>query len=212
MLASSSVLWMPTLPSKVNMITRQDLMTLEDYAVVRDQYRARAQQHRGLRRVELGNHVTVCFEDRETILYQIQEMLYIERTFEASGIQDELDAYGPLVPTGTNLMATMMIEYSDAAERAQRLQELVGIEHRVYVEIFKQHRVYATADEDLDRATAEKTSAVHFLRFELPTEMRQSLAQGAEVIVGVDHPGYVRSALLTQERREAVINSLDMLI
>jgi len=191
------------------MITRQDLMSLEAYAAVRDGYKQRALQHRRLRQVELGAHVTICFEDRETILYQIQEMLHIERTFETAGIQDELDAYGPLVPTGTNFKATMMIEYSDPVERAQRLQDLVGIESRVYVEIYGRHRVYAVADEDLERTTAEKTSAVHFLRFELPAEMRQDLAHGAELIVGVDHPQYVRSALLTQERRAAIIQDLD---
>lgn len=193
------------------MLTRQDLMTLEDYAVVRDEYKIRARQHRRARQVELGPHVTVCFEDRDTVLYQIQEMLYIERTFDGPGIQDELDAYNPLIPHGFNLTATMMIEYSDAQERNQRLRELVGIEHRVYVEIFKQHRVYAVADEDLTRTTQDKTSAVHFLRFELPREMLQMLSQGSDLIVGVDHTRYNRSALLTTERRRAILGGLSQI-
>ena len=184
-------------------------MTLEAYAATRPNRRQDALLHRRLRQVELGAHVTLCFEDRETVLYQIQEMLHIERTFEPSGIQDELDAYSPLVPTGTNLKATMMIEYSDPKERALRLKELVGIERHVYVEIHGRHRVYAVADEDLDRETEDKTSAVHFLRFELPTEMRLDLAHGAELIVGVDHARYSRSALLTMERRHELIKDLD---
>jgi hypothetical protein len=191
------------------MITRQDLMTLEAYAAARPNRRQDALLRRRDRQVELGAHVTLCFEDRETVLYQIQEMLHIERTFEPEGIQDELAAYTPLIPTGTNLKATMMIEYSDSEERAQRLQELVGIESRVYVEIHGRHRVYAVADEDLDRATPDKTSAVHFLRFELPAAMRQALAHGSELIVGVDHARYSRSALLTMERRHELIKDLD---
>lgn len=191
------------------MLTRQDLMTLEDYAAVRDEYRIRARQHRRARQVELGRHITLCFEDRATVLYQIQEMLHVERTFDPQGIQDELDAYNPLIPHGLNLTATMMIEYSDPEERAQRLRDLVGIEHRVYVEIFKRHRVYAQADEDLDRATADKTSAVHFLRFALPEAMIQELRGNADLIVGVDHEGYRDSRLLTIDRKENLLKDLD---
>lgn len=193
------------------MLTRQDLMTLEDYAAVREEYRTRARQHRRARQVELGRHVTLCFEDRDTVLYQIQEMLYVERTFDGAGIQDELDAYNPLIPRDCNLTATMMIEYSDPAERARCLQELVGIERRVYVEIFKHHRVYAYADEDLERTTENKTSAVHFLRFEIPQEMVDLLVAGSELIVGVDHPQYNRSALLTTERRRAILQGLSII-
>ena len=184
-------------------------MTLEDYAAVRDEYKIRARQHRRDRQVELGRHVTVCFEDRDTVLYQIQEMLHVERTFDPQGIQDELDAYNPLIPHGFNLTATMMIEYSDPEERAQRLRELVGIERRVYVEIFKRHRVYAVADEDLDRATEDKTSAVHFLRFALPEAMIQELRGNADLIVGVDHDHYRNSRLLTMDRKENLLKDLD---
>lgn len=172
------------------MITKNDLMTLESYAQVRPEFKRTAARHRRARQVHLGDHVTLCFEDRDTIQYQIQEMLYIERHFEPQDIQDELDAYVPLIPTGTNFKATMMIEYSSPVIRAQKLQELVGIENRVYVQVEGHDRVYARADEDLERATADKTSAVHFLTFELPEAQRRALQAGAAVQVGVDHPRY----------------------
>ena len=172
------------------MLEREDLMTLETYAAVRAEFKRTAARHRRARQVALGDHVTLCFEDRETIQYQIQEMLYIERHFEPQDIQDELDAYVPLIPTGTNFKATMMIEYSSPVVRAQKLQELVGIEHRVYVQVEGHDRVYARADEDLERATADKTSAVHFISFELPDTQRRALQAGAALQIGVDHPRY----------------------
>jgi len=173
------------------MLGRQDLMTLEAYAAVRPEFQRRARQHRRARQLALGDHVTLCFEDRETVHYQIQEMLYIERHFEAQDIQDELDAYVPLIPTGTNFKATMMIEYPSPAVRDRKLRELVGIENRVYVQVEGSERVYATADEDLERATTDKTSAVHFLRFELPDADRRALRAGAVLSLGVDHVKYV---------------------
>ena len=172
------------------MLAREDLMTLEAYAAVRAEFRRTAARHRQLRRLALGDNVTICFEDRETVRYQIQEMLYIERHFEADDIQDELDAYVPLIPTGTNFKATMMIEYPNPALRAQKLQELVGIEDRIYVQVEGQARVYAHADEDLERATATKTSAAHFLRFELPQRDRDLLCAGAQLGMGIDHEKY----------------------
>jgi hypothetical protein len=172
------------------MLGRQDLMTLEAYARVRDEYRRSARQHRRARQIALGDHVTLQFEDQETIRYQIQEMLHIERTFEESGIQDELDAYVPLIPTGTNFRATMMIEYSTPAIRHQRLRDLVGIETRVYVQVEGSQRVYARADEDLERATDAKTSAVHFLTFELSESDRRKLQAGAGLAMGIDHARY----------------------
>ena len=172
------------------MLGRQDLMTLEAYARVRDDYRRSARQHRRARQVALGDHVTLHFEDLETVRYQIQEMLHIERTFEDSGIQAELDAYIPLVPTGTNFKATMMIEYPSAPIRHERLQALRGIEHRVYVQVEGSDRVYAQADEDLERATTSKTSAVHFLKFELNETDRRRLQAGAAMSIGVDHDQY----------------------
>lgn len=173
------------------MLVREDLMTLETYAAVRSEFKRTAARHRRARQVALGEHVTLCFEDLDTIRYQIQEMLYIERHFEPQDIQDELDAYTPLIPTGTNFKATMMIEYSSPVVRAQKLQELVNIENRVYVQVEGHDRVYAQADEDLERATADKTSAVHFLTFELPETQRRALQAGAAVQIGVDHPRYL---------------------
>ena len=172
------------------MLVREDLMTLEAYAAVRSEFKRTASRHRRARQVALGDHVTLCFEDLATIRYQIQEMLYIERHFEPQDIQDELDAYTPLIPTGTNFKATMMIEYSSPVVRAQKLQELVDIENRVYVQVEGHDRVYARADEDLERATADKTSAVHFLTFELPEAQRRALQAGAALQIGVDHPRY----------------------
>jgi predicted alternative tryptophan synthase beta-subunit len=172
------------------MLKHSDLMSLEQYSRIRAQYKKTAAQHRKQRQIALGDHVTLTFEDRDTIQYQIQEMLYIERHFESDEIQDELDAYVPLIPTGTNFKATMMIEYSSPVVRAEKLQELVGIEHRVYVQIEGHDRVYARADEDLERTTDHKTSAVHFLTFELPVDQRSALIAGATLQIGVDHARY----------------------
>ena len=192
------------------MLGRQDLMTLEAYARVRDDYRRSARQHRRARQISLGDHVTLHFEDQETVRYQIQEMLHIERTFEESGIQDELDAYVPLIPTGTNLKATMMIEYPSVPIRHERLQALTGIEHRVYVQVEGSARQYAQADEDLERATANKTSAVHFLRFELPQEDRMKLQAGAALAMGIDHAQYTAYiAEISDELHSELIKDLD---
>ncbi|HSG76375.1 MAG TPA: DUF3501 family protein [Burkholderiales bacterium] len=171
-------------------IERASLLSLEAYARERNAFRARVLEHKKHRRVQLGDHVTLIFEDELTIRYQIQEMLRIERTFEEAGIQDELDAYNPLVPDGTNLKATMMIEYPDVAERQAALARLKGIEDRVWVQVEGCARVHAIADEDLERENAEKTSAVHFLRFELDAEMRKALRYGVGLEIGVDHPQY----------------------
>jgi len=171
-------------------VERSSLLSLEAYARERNAFRARVIEHKKHRTVPLGEHVTLIFEDELTIRYQIQEMLRIERIFEEEGIQHELDAYNPLVPDGTNLKATMMIEYSDVAERQRQLARLKGIEDRVWVQVADCARVYAIADEDLDRENEEKTSAVHFLRFELAPAMREALRRGAGLAIGVDHPGY----------------------
>ncbi|MDH3318507.1 MAG: DUF3501 family protein [Betaproteobacteria bacterium] len=171
-------------------IERASLWSLEAYARERNAFRARVIEHKRHRRVALGEHVTLQFEDELTIRYQIQEMLRIERTFEEAGIQDELDAYNPLVPDGTNLKATMMIEYPDVAERQRNLARLKGIEDRVWVQVAGCARVHGIADEDLERTNDEKTSAVHFLRFELNPEMQKTLRYGVGLSVGVDHPHY----------------------
>jgi len=169
-------------------ITRESLMTLEAYAKARKDFRAKVIAHKKARTVHLGEHLTLAFEDELTMRYQVHEMLRIERIFEDEGIQGELDAYNPLVPDGTNLKATMLIEYEDVGERQRALARLKGIEDRVYVEVDGFPRVYAIADEDLERENDEKTSAVHFLRFELSRAMIDALRVGVALAVGVDHP------------------------
>ena len=171
-------------------IGRDSLLTLEAYARQRSDFRAKVIAHKKTRTVRLGEHVTLIFEDELTIRYQIQEMLRIEKTFEELGIQDELDAYVPLIPDGTNLKATMMIEYEDPALRKEQLARLRGIEQRVYVEVDGFPRVYAIADEDLPRENDDKTSSVHFLRFEFTAATVDAFRQGAAVALGVDHPVY----------------------
>lgn len=171
-------------------IRPESLMTLEAYAKARHNFRAQVIAHKKHRTVELGDHVTLIFEDELTVRYQIQEMLRVERIFEEQGIRDELDAYTSLVPDGSNWKATMLIEYPDAEERRAMLARLKGIEKRVWVEVAGCARVYAIADEDLERENEEKTSSVHFLRFELAPPMQSALAGGATLAIGVDHSVY----------------------
>jgi hypothetical protein len=171
-------------------IQRDSLMTLEAYARARKDFRAKVMAHKRDRKVALGDHITLIFEDELTIRYQVQEMLRVERIFEEEGIQGELDAYNPLIPDGRNLKATMMIEYPDVEERKRALARLKGIEDRVWIQVEGCPKVYAIADEDLDRETADKTSSVHFLRFELTEEMAKALKYGVGLAVGVDHPEY----------------------
>ena len=171
-------------------IERGSLLSLEAYARERNAFRARVIEHKKRRRVHLGDHVTLIFEDELTVRYQIQEMLRIERIFEETGIEDELEVYQPLVPDGGNLKATMLIEYPEVAERQRSLAQLKGIEDRVWVQVEGGARVYAIADEDLERENEEKTSAVHFLRFELEPDMRAALRGGGALLIGVDHPRY----------------------
>jgi hypothetical protein len=171
-------------------ITRDSLMTLEAYATTRNDFRARVIAHKQNRTVALGAHVTLIFEDELTMRYQVQEMLRVEKIFEEAGIQDELEAYNPMIPDGSNWKATMMIEYPDVEERQRMLAKLIGIEDRVWVKVAGFAPVYAIADEDLDRSTDDKTSAVHFLRFELDAKLIEALKSGAALAVGVDHPQY----------------------
>lgn len=171
-------------------ITPDSLMSLEAYAKARPQFRAKVMAHKKQRKVHFGDHVTLIFEDELTIRYQIQEMLRVERIFEEDGILDELSAYNPLVPDGSNWKATMMIEYPDPVEREKQLAKLIGIEDRVWVRVKGCKAVYAIADEDLERETEHKTSSVHFLRFELDRDMVKALGQGASLAMGVDHRGY----------------------
>ena len=186
-------------------ITRDSLMSLESYAKVRPMVRAEIMAHKKNRMVELGDHVTLIFEDEKTMRYQIQEMLRSERTFEEAGIQDELDAYNPLVPDGTNWKVTMMIQYSDADERKVALAKLKGIEDRVWVQVADQPRVFAIADEDLERENEEKTSSVHFLRFELdPTSIAAAKA-GSAIRMGIDLDAYPVDAMTLPENTRAAL-------
>jgi hypothetical protein len=190
-------------------ITRDSLMTLEAYARARTDMRARVMAHKAIRMVCLGDHVTLIFEDELTMRYQIQEMLRAEKIFEDAGIQDELDAYNPLVPDGSNWKATMMIQYSDEVERRQRLTELKGIEDRVWVQVDGHERVLAIADEDMERANEEKTSAVHFLRFELTPEMAAAAKSGAIIRMGIDLHAYVVEAIeMNAETRASLASDL----
>ena len=171
-------------------LTRDDLYSLEEYAKVRPRYRAEILRHKKNRHLAVGPHATLYFEDRQTIQYQIQEMLRIERIFEAAGIEEELSAYNPLIPDGSDLKATFMLEYTDEEQRRKALQTLHGIEERVWLCAGAQARVWALADEDLERATDEKTSAVHFLRFELDDAACLSIKSGAPLAIGIDHGHY----------------------
>ena len=191
-------------------LTRADLYSLEDYAEVRPEFRQRVLAHKRHRRLVLGTNAALYFEDRLTMQYQVQEMLRIERIFEAAGICDELEAYNPLIPDGNNWKATFMIEFPDAMERRQMLGRLVGIEDRVFVRVAEFDPVFAIADEDLERADETKTSAVHFLRFELPAEQVAALRAGAQLGAGIDHENYrVDIADVGPAIRDALIADLD---
>jgi hypothetical protein len=191
-------------------LSRNDLLSLEQYAEQRPAFRTRVMEHKKNRHVQLGPHATLAFEDRLTIQYQIQEMLRIERIFEARGIQEELDAYNPLIPDGSNLKATFMIEFEDEAERRRALTGLIGVEDRVWLCVAGHDRVYAIADEDMDREDEDKTSSVHFLRFEFTPAMIAALKSGSELGAGIDHPNMtVTVEPLPPATRQALAADLD---
>ncbi|MGA8262431.1 MAG: DUF3501 family protein [Arenicellales bacterium] len=191
-------------------LTRNDLYSLEEYASRRPEFRAKVMAHKKHRAVHLGEHATLYFEDRLTIQYQVQEMLRVERIFEPEGIADELNSYNPLIPDGTNLKATFMIEYPDVEERRRQLARLVGIEDKVWLKVDGFEPVYALADEDLERDTEDKTSSVHFLRFEFSDEMRKAAKQGAALSAGVEHPNYTETiAPLPDDIRESLAADFD---
>jgi Protein of unknown function (DUF3501) len=189
-------------------ITRESLMSLEAYAKARPEFRAKAMAHKRLRTVHIGDHVTLLFEDETTIRYQIQEILRVEKQFEEQGILDELEAYNPLIPDGRNFKATMMIEYADGAERRIALTKLKSIEDKTWVQVEGSKKVYAIADEDLERENETKTSAVHFVRFELSQEMAAALKYGVTLSMGVDHPNYAASTDIASETRAALVADL----
>jgi hypothetical protein len=190
-------------------LTRNDLYSLENYAKVRSDFRARVIEHKKPRRISLGANLNLYFEDRLTMQYQVQEMLRIERIFEADAIEDELSAYNPLIPDGNNWKATMMLEYADVDERKRALSSLIGIENHIFVQVEGCEKVYAIADEDLDRADEEKTSSVHFLRFQLDDDSVKRAKAGAAISIGVDHANYHEVIdELTAEQHAALVADL----
>lgn len=191
-------------------LTRDDLMSLEKYSEVRSQFRADVMEHKKNRQVQVGPNATLYFEDRLLMQYQVQEMLRVERIFEAEGIQEELDAYNPLIPDGSNWKATFMIEFPDAAERKHALEKMIGVEDRLWVKVEGFDPVYAIADEDLERENDVKTSSVHFVRFELAQGMIAALKDGARLSIGIEHPEYNHSAdPVSEEIRAALLKDLD---
>ena len=196
----------------MNPLTQSDLLPLERYAAVRTQIRTQLIAHKKNRSLALGRHASLLFEDRLTVHYQIQEMLRIERIFEASGIQDELDSYNPLVPDGSNLKATLLFELSDPVERAERLAQWVGIEHRVYAEVAGHQRVFARANEGLEYGRADKTAAVHFLRFEFTPRAIEDLHSGAGLAIGLDHPGLREHCPVPEALREILLGDFSALV
>ncbi len=190
-------------------ITRTDLMSLEQYAERRPEFRQQVLAHKKYRQVTLGPNSTLYFEDRLTLLYQIQEMLRIEKVFEADGISEELEVYNPMLPTGRNFKATFMIEFTDPQERVVQLEKMVGIEDLVWMQIGGFNKVWAIADEDLERSTETKTSAVHFMHFELSDDMASALKSGADWQMGIQHPAYTYEQIIEGSTRENLIKDLD---
>ncbi|MDC3245530.1 DUF3501 family protein [Candidatus Pseudothioglobus singularis] len=186
------------------MLERQDLLTLEEYAEKRSSIRLETIQVKKLREVHLGEHIRMIFENKQTVQYQVQEMLRIEKIFESSEIQDELDVYNALVPSGANLKATMMIEYSDVAERIVALTELIGVEKSIYFQVGNHEKAFPICNEDLERETDVKTSAVHFMRFEFTQEMIQDFIAGSTIMVGSTHPNYDYEMTLDAESQKVL--------
>jgi hypothetical protein len=190
-------------------LKREDLMSLEQYAVAREDFRSKVLDHKRHRRIDLGDNAALYFEDRLTMQYQVQEMLRIERIFETDGIQEELHTYNPLIPDGSNWKATFMVEFPDEAERRTMLQRLIRIEEKVYMRIDGKERIFAIADEDLERSNDDKTSAVHFLRFELSAEEANAVKQGAALAAGIDHDNYrVENSPLADNIRRSLVADL----
>jgi len=196
--------------TETSKLSREDLFSLEQYAEKRADFRQKVMQHKKHRQIALGPNSTLYFEDRLTIQYQIQEMLRIEKIFESAEIKEELDAYNPLIPDGSNLKATFMIEYADAEIRAAQLAILVGIEHVVYMQVEGFDPVWAIADEDLERATEEKTSSVHFMRFEFSDDMLAALSKGATFTCGVKHAAYSYEVELDGDSRQTLLGDFNL--
>ena len=193
----------------MNKLTRKDLYSLEAYSEMRDEFRKKVIAHKENRRLELGNHILLSFEDKLIMQYQIQEMLKAERIFEAAAIEEELEVYNPMIPDGTNWKATMLIQYPDVAERQRELTRLIGIEDLIWMQVNGCEKIYAIADEDLERANDEKTSAVHFMRFELEPDMITAVKSGATISAGVDHKNYQATVNpVSDELRKSLLSDL----
>ncbi len=196
--------------SNMTNLKREDLMSLEEYSIKRADFRQQVLAHKKARNIALGANATLYFEDVLTIQYQIQEMLRIEKIFEADAINEELEAYNPLVPDGSNWKATFMIEYSDAEERAKVLATLVGVEDKVWVQVDGFEKIYAIADEDMERDTEEKTSAVHFLRFELTSDMSNAVKESKDIAMGIDYEGFEQVINpISAVSRDSLMSDLD---
>lgn len=190
----------------MNVLSRDDLISLEQYAEQRTEFRSRVLHHKKNRRVNIGPNLALYFEDRLTIQYQVQEMLRIEKIFERAGIEDELAAYNPLIPDGQNLKCTAMLEFADEVERRKRLAELIGMEHKVWAQASGFDKVFAIANEDLERSSDEKTSAVHFMRFEFSPEMIDALRKSADLSFGSDHPAYHQQVTVSTAVRDTLVH------
>ena len=190
-------------------LKKSDLYSLENYAAIRDEFRTEVMQHKKLRYIQLGENLRLLFEDRMTMQYQVQEMLRIEKIFEAEGIKEELDAYNPLIPDGMNLKAVMMIEFSDVDERKGALAKLIGVEREIWLQVDGFDKVYPISNEDLERETDEKTSSVHFMRFEFSPEMIAALKEGAVMKAGVDHPEYQYQVTIEDTVRLSLVADFD---
>ena len=189
-------------------LSREDLYGLEEYARIRPEFRTKVMAHKKNRRLAIGDHAALYFEDALTMQYQVQEMLRIERIFEAEGIQEELNVYNPLIPDGLNWKATFMMEYEDVEERRQALARLIGVEKALWIQVEGFGRVTPVANEDLDRETEEKTSSVHFVRFELTPEMAAAVKQGTSVRAGIDHPAYQEETPVPPAVRDSLAGDL----
>lgn len=191
------------------MLSRSELWSLEDYSREREKFRTRVLDHKSNRRVTLGGHILLTFENDLTIKYQIQEMLRIEKIFESAGIQDELDAYNPLTPDGDNWKCTMLIQYEDVEERKRRLAELIGIEDRIWVKVGECEKIYPIADEDMERSNEDKTSAVHFMRYQLSQAQIESARAGDSITFGADHAAYPCDEFVVEEKtRQSLVADL----
>ena len=189
-------------------LTRENLYSLEKYAAIREDFRSKVMEHKNQRRVPIGAHAALYFEDALTMQYQVQEMLRLERIFEAEGIEDELSVYNPLIPDGSNWKATFMLEFEDVEERKKALARLIGVEKTVWLQVEGYDKVFAIANEDLERSAPYKTAAVHFMRFELSPQMVAAVKRGAAVSAGIDHPAYRESTVLNAVERNSLAGDL----